>query len=113
MQSHWVNDAPYYRCRFPSEYALANHVEHPLNVNLRGDAVIGRIDKWLAREFAPHRITETIRGLAVARQPDIDHESAERPSRARSRRATGSLPSTAVPSTPGRTPSRWPAGSPR
>ena len=26
MQSHWVNDAPYYRCRFPAEYALANRV---------------------------------------------------------------------------------------
>jgi hypothetical protein len=26
------------RCRFPAEYALANHIEHPLNVNLREDA---------------------------------------------------------------------------
>jgi site-specific DNA recombinase len=41
MQSHWVNGAPYYRCRFPSEYALANRVQHPLNVSLREDAVIG------------------------------------------------------------------------
>jgi len=24
MQSHWVNGAAYYRCRFPAEYALAN-----------------------------------------------------------------------------------------
>jgi hypothetical protein len=23
MQSHWANAAPYYRCRFPAEYALA------------------------------------------------------------------------------------------
>ena len=35
MQSHTVNGIPYYRCRFASEYALANHVEHPLNVSLR------------------------------------------------------------------------------
>jgi len=35
MQSHWVNGAAYYRCRFPAEYALANRVKHPLNVNLR------------------------------------------------------------------------------
>lgn len=30
MQGHWANNAPYYRCRFPAEYALANKVEHPL-----------------------------------------------------------------------------------
>jgi hypothetical protein len=70
MQSDWVNGAPYYRCRFPAEYALANRVQHPPNVNLREDAVIGRVDKWLAREFAPHRMSETLRALAEARQPD-------------------------------------------
>jgi site-specific DNA recombinase len=65
MQSHWVHDTPYYRCRFAAEYALANHVEHPLNVNLREDAVIGQVDHWLAREFAPHRLRDTIRDLAA------------------------------------------------
>ncbi len=68
MQSHWVNGAPYYRCRFPAEYALANHVGHPLNVNLREDLVIGHVDRWLAREFAPHRLAGTIRDLAAAQQ---------------------------------------------
>jgi hypothetical protein len=34
-------------------YALANRVQHPLNVNLREDAIIGQVDGWLAREFAP------------------------------------------------------------
>jgi site-specific DNA recombinase len=66
VQSHWVNSVPYYRCRFPAEYALANHVEHPLNVNLREDPVIGHVDRWLAREFAPHRPSQTIRDLAAA-----------------------------------------------
>jgi len=68
MQSHWVNGAPYYHCRFPAEYALANQVEHPLNVNLREDAVIGHVDQWLARELAPHRLSETIRDLVAAQQ---------------------------------------------
>jgi site-specific DNA recombinase len=71
MQSHWVNGAPYYRCRFPAEYALANRVEHPLNVNLREDAVIGQVDQWLAIEFAPHRLGETIRDLASAGHADV------------------------------------------
>jgi site-specific DNA recombinase len=35
MQGNWTNAAPYYRCRFPSEYALANRVEHPLNATFR------------------------------------------------------------------------------
>lgn len=69
MQSHWANDAPYYRCRFPAEYALANRVEHPLNVTLRETAILGQIDGWLAREFAPHRLTETIHDLAAAQHP--------------------------------------------
>ena len=30
MQSHWANSAPYYRCWFPAEYALADRIEHPL-----------------------------------------------------------------------------------
>jgi site-specific DNA recombinase len=33
MQGHWVNDAPYYRWRFPAEHALANRMEHPVNVS--------------------------------------------------------------------------------
>jgi hypothetical protein len=64
MQSHWARDTPYYRCRFAAKYALANHVEHPLSIKLREDAVIGRVDGWLAREFAPYRLRDTIRDLA-------------------------------------------------
>jgi site-specific DNA recombinase len=26
MQGNWINDAPYYRCRFPEEYALTGSV---------------------------------------------------------------------------------------
>ena len=77
MQSRWVHDVPYYRRRFPSEYALANRVEHPLNVNLREDAIIGRVDKWLARELAPHRMSDTLHALAEARQPGTRPASAE------------------------------------
>jgi site-specific DNA recombinase len=34
-------------------------------VYLREDAVIGEVDKWIAREFAPHRLNETIYDLAA------------------------------------------------
>jgi hypothetical protein len=37
--------------------------------NLREDLVIGHVDQWLAREFARHRLTETIRDLAAPSRP--------------------------------------------
>jgi len=46
------------------------------NVNLREDAVIGRVDKWLAREFAPHRMSDTLSALAEAAQRDTTTTSA-------------------------------------
>jgi DNA invertase Pin-like site-specific DNA recombinase len=66
MQSHWANDTPYYRCRFAAEYALANHVQHPLSISLREDLIIGHVVCWLAREFAPHRLHQMITELATA-----------------------------------------------
>ncbi|GAA4905049.1 recombinase family protein [Streptomonospora salina] len=65
MQGQWTNNAPYYRCRFPQEYALANKIEHPRNVYLREDLVVPQLDAWLAREFAPDRIDETIAAMAA------------------------------------------------
>jgi site-specific DNA recombinase len=53
MQGHWVNQAPYYRCRFPGEYALANRVRHPRNVYLRQDAFEAKINRWLTKLFDP------------------------------------------------------------
>ncbi len=82
MQSHWAHDVPYYRCRFPAEYALANRVQHPVNVYLREDQLIGEVDAWLAREFAPHRLHQTIVDLADAQfaeplpRPDDHDETA-------------------------------------
>jgi hypothetical protein len=29
VQSHWAHDVPYYCCRFPAEYAVANRVQAP------------------------------------------------------------------------------------
>jgi site-specific DNA recombinase len=66
MQSHWAHDTPYYRCRFAAEYALANHVQHPLSVSLREGVVLGEVERWLAREFAPQGLHETITNLEAA-----------------------------------------------
>jgi site-specific DNA recombinase len=64
MQGQHSHDVAYYRCRYPQEYALANRVDHPRNVIMREDTMIGPLDRWLAREFAPHRRAQTIAALA-------------------------------------------------
>ena len=54
-------------------------------LGLREDAIIGDLDGWLAREFAPHRLTETIRDLAgteaLARRGRSRHRCTTRPRR--------------------------------
>ena len=35
MQGNWNHDAPHYRCRYGSEYALANQVDHPKTVYVK------------------------------------------------------------------------------
>ena len=37
--------------------------------------VIGEVDQWLAREFAPHRMSQTLRALAEAHQSDAPHKN--------------------------------------
>ncbi|WP_405090257.1 recombinase family protein [Micromonospora sp. NBC_01392] len=69
MQSHQAHETAYYRCRYPNEYALANHVQHPRNVYVAERDIVPALDNWLLKMFAPHRLTETIRQLHAA-QPD-------------------------------------------
>lgn len=74
MQGNWINEAPYYRCRFPDEYALANKIRHPRNVYLREDAILPTLDHWPSRYFAPHRRAETIETITAA-QGDADEDT--------------------------------------
>ena len=73
--------APTTRCRYPSEYALANHVQHPRNLYLREHDIMPHLDQWLLRAFSPHRLTDTVDRLHAAQQetpqvaPDADLEA--------------------------------------
>ena len=69
MQGQYSNQAPYYRCRYPKEYALASHVSHPGNVYLREADLLPVIDRWLAVIFAPHRLERTIREMQRSQDP--------------------------------------------
>jgi site-specific DNA recombinase len=60
MQGQHSHDVAYYRCRYPSDYALANRVDHPKNVIMREDLATGPIDHWLASVFDPSLRERTI-----------------------------------------------------
>jgi site-specific DNA recombinase len=66
MQGNWNNGQPYYRCRYPCEYALANRVEHPKTVYVRQAEVVPPLDRWLASVFDPQHLEETCETLAEA-----------------------------------------------
>jgi site-specific DNA recombinase len=74
MQAHWANEMAYYRCRFPAEYALANKIHHPRNVFVRENEVLPALDAWLSKEFASHRVEETIEALAAAEDVTGHHQ---------------------------------------
>jgi site-specific DNA recombinase len=77
MQGHWINQAPYYRCRFPTEYALANKIPHPRNVYLRQDTFETEVNHWLASAFAPGCLNETIEQMMAGQQAATDNTAAE------------------------------------
>lgn len=68
MQGQWINAAPYYRCRFPAEYALANKISHPRNVYLREDAFEPQVNDWIAAVFAPGHVQHTIDLIMAAQE---------------------------------------------
>jgi hypothetical protein len=71
MQGNWNHDTAHYRCRFPNEYGLANHVEHPRTVYLRERDIVPALDRWLRRIFEPHNLEQTLDQI-VAAQPNTD-----------------------------------------
>jgi site-specific DNA recombinase len=77
MQGQWINQASYYRCRFPAEYALANKVDHPRNVYVREDAFDAQVNRWIAGLFDPSHIHETIDLITAAQDDETDDIAAE------------------------------------
>ena len=69
-QGQWNNNAPYYRCRYPAEYALTNGVDHPRTVYIRQDQIMPPLDAWLSTIFDPANIDETCSLLAAAAAAD-------------------------------------------
>jgi len=70
MQGSWNHDRPYYRCKFPAEYAVAKSV-HPKTVYVREESLTPAIDNWLAELFDDNHINETCAALEAATGPDL------------------------------------------
>jgi hypothetical protein len=51
MQGTWNNNAAYYRCRFPREYARVNNIDHPPNIYLREDRLVVPLQDWICRSL--------------------------------------------------------------
>ncbi len=60
---------PYYRCRFPSEYAGATG-QHPSTIYLREADVLPSLDAWLLSMFDPNNLDGAVAALAAAQEPD-------------------------------------------
>jgi hypothetical protein len=56
-QGSWNNDKPHYRCVYPTEYALANHTQHPRCLYVREEQIVPTLDRWLLRA-QPVRLLE-------------------------------------------------------
>lgn len=66
MQGTWNNQRTHYRCRYPAEYAIAKGFNHPLSAYVREDAILPRLDEWLAGLFDPAHLDATCEALAMA-----------------------------------------------
>jgi len=63
MQGQWLRGMAYYRCRFPDQYAMANHLAHPRNVYLREDHITPPLDDWLLTALAPDHLEATVEAM--------------------------------------------------
>ncbi|WP_239395558.1 zinc ribbon domain-containing protein, partial [Frankia sp. CiP3] len=72
MQGSWNNGKPHYRCVYPDQYALANHIHHPRSVYIREELIVPHLDRWLARAFTPPRLPATIAALTTAQDSETN-----------------------------------------
>ena len=64
MEGGWNNGRPHYRCKFPTEYAVADKIDHPRTVYVREDQILDELDPWLCRIFTPANSSADGRDLA-------------------------------------------------
>ena len=77
---------PYYRCKFPAEYAARRQRRAPPKPSTSARTpILPRLDEWLAQLFDPSSIDETCDALAAAPSPSRRRRASSPPTRRRSR----------------------------
>ena len=74
MQGSWNHGQAYYRCKFPTEYAVAER-QHGKTVYVREDAIVPSLDEWIASLFADEHLDSTCEALAAV--SDLEPEDDE------------------------------------
>ncbi len=64
MQGSWNHGQAYYRCKFPSEYAVAEG-QHGKTVYVREAAIVPGLDAWIASLFDGEHLDSTCEALAA------------------------------------------------
>lgn len=74
MQGSWNHNQPYYRCKFPAEYAV-NERQHAKTVYVKEASILPAIDGWLARLFDADQIDDTCAALEATMGLDPNEEA--------------------------------------
>jgi len=74
MQGSWNHNQPYYRCKFPAEYAV-NERQHAKTVYVKEASILPAIDGWLAGLFDADQIDDTCAALEATMGPDPSEEA--------------------------------------
>ena len=74
MQGSWNHDQAYYRCKFPTEYAVAQG-QHGKTVYVREAAIVPALDEWIGSLFEDEHLDSTCEALAAV--SDLEPEDDE------------------------------------
>jgi site-specific DNA recombinase len=73
MQASWNHGRPYYRCKFPSEYAVAED-KHAKTVYVRETSVVPGLDAWIGELFDDEHFDATCEALAAASKAEPEQD---------------------------------------
>jgi DNA invertase Pin-like site-specific DNA recombinase len=74
MQGSWNHDQAYYRCKYPTEYAIAE-AQHSKTTYVREAAIVPSLDDWISSLFAEEHLDAACEALAAV--SDLEPEDDE------------------------------------